>query len=91
MLVALIAKDKPGALAVRMENRPAHVDYLKSSDAVRQAGPLLDEAGEMIGSLIILEVADMAAANAWASGDPYGKAGLFASVELVPWNRVIGG
>ena len=90
MLIALIAHDKPGALPVRQENRPAHVEYLKSSAAVQQAGPLLDDAGEMCGSLIILDVEDMAAAKAWAAGDPYGKAGLFQSVDLIPWNRVIG-
>ena len=91
MLVALIAKDKPGALPVRQENRPAHVEYLKSGTAVQQAGPLLDDAGEMCGSLIILDVPDMEAAQSWVDGDPYGKAGLFGSVELIPWNRVIGG
>ena len=90
MLVALIAKDKPGALAVRQENRPAHVEYLKSGPAVQQAGPLLDDAGDMCGSLIILDVPDMDAAQDWVAGDPYGKAGLFQSVELIPWNRVIG-
>ncbi|MFZ5963642.1 YciI family protein [Thalassococcus sp. BH17M4-6] len=90
MLIALIARDKPGALPIRQENRPLHVDYLKSSGAVQQAGPLLDQAGEMCGSLIILDVTDMAEAEAWVAGDPYGKAGLFASVELIPWNRVIG-
>ncbi|HBR40806.1 MAG TPA: hypothetical protein DD951_05810, partial [Sulfitobacter pontiacus] len=57
MLVALIAKDKAGALSVRQENRPAHVEYLKSTGVVAQAGPLLDDAGDMIGSLVILDVA----------------------------------
>ncbi|GFE49388.1 hypothetical protein So717_11410 [Roseobacter cerasinus] len=90
MLVALIAHDKPGALPVRQENRPAHVAYLKDSTAVQQAGPLLDAAGDMVGSLIILDVKDMDEARLWAAADPYGKAGLFASVDLIPWNRVIG-
>ncbi|MEP0964898.1 MAG: YciI family protein [Lentilitoribacter sp.] len=90
MLVALIARDKPGALSVRQENRPAHVEYLKASSAVQQAGPLLDNAGEMCGSLIVLDVADMGEAEKWVSNDPYGKAELFQSVELIPWNRVIG-
>lgn len=90
MLIALIAKDKPGALPVRQQNRPAHVDYLKSSGVVQQAGPLLDDVGEMCGSLIVLDVPDMTVAKAWAADDPYGKAGLFDSVELIAWNRVIG-
>lgn len=90
MLVALLAYDKDGALDVRKANRNAHVAYLKSSDAVVQAGPFLDDAGEMCGSLIILDVPDMAGANAWAAADPYGKAGLFRDVTLMPWNKVIG-
>ncbi len=89
MLIALIGRDKPGALQTRLDNRDAHVGYLKSSGMVSQAGPLLDAEGQMIGSLVILEVEDMAAAETWVAGDPYGHAGLFASVELIPWNKVI--
>lgn len=90
MLVALMAKDKPDALQTRLDNREAHVDYLKSSGTVVQAGPFLDEAGQMIGSLIILDVPDMEAARQWCTFDPYTKADLFQSVELIRWNRVIG-
>ncbi len=90
MLVALMAHDKPNALHLRTENRPAHLDYLKSTDMVAQAGPLLGADGAMIGSLIVLEVPDMAAAESWAANDPYAKAGLFADVTLTHWNRVIG-
>lgn len=90
MLVALTARDKSGALSLRMENRPAHVEYLKASSAVRMAGPLLNDEGDMCGSLIVLDVKDMAEAEAWAANDPYAKAGLFESVTLDPWNKVIG-
>lgn len=90
MLVALFAHDKPGALDVRKSNREAHLAYIAESGVVSQAGPLLDANGEMCGSLVILDVADMAAAQAWADGDPFGQVGLFASVELVAWNKVIG-
>ena len=90
MLVALIAKDKPGALQTRKDNREAHLAYIEETGVVAQAGPLLDDAGEMAGSLVILDVADMDAARAWADGDPYPKAGLFDSVELTAWKKVIG-
>ena len=43
----------------------------------------------MCGSLIVLDVADMDEAETWVAGDPYGHAGLFESVELIPWNKVI--
>ncbi len=91
MLIALIARDKPGALEIRKENRAAHLAYLNASGAaVFQAGPLLDDAGGMAGSLIVLDMPDMATAESWAANDPYAKAGLFASVELIQWNKVIG-
>lgn len=90
MKVALVAKDKAGALQTRLDNRTDHVAYLKASDIVEMAGPLLNDAGDMCGSLIVLEVPDMAAAEAFVAGDPYGKAGLFESVELTAWNKVIG-
>ncbi|MFD2741537.1 YciI family protein [Sulfitobacter aestuarii] len=90
MLVALIARDKPGAQEIRSANRPAHLDYLKASDHVAQAGPLLDAEGGMIGSLLILDVPDMAVARDWAANDPYAAAGLFSDVQLVEWKRVIG-
>jgi len=89
MLIALIARDKPGALQTRLDTRDKHVAYLKETGVVSQAGPLLDDAGAMIGSLVILEVADIAEAEAWAANDPYAHAGLFETVELIPWNKVI--
>jgi len=89
MLIALIARDKPGALQIRLDTRDAHVAYLKENGVVSQAGPLLNEAGEMIGSLVILDVADVTAARDWADHDPYAQAGLFESVELIPWKKVI--
>lgn len=91
MFYALICHDKPGAIDIRKANRAAHLEYIKETGAVAQAGPFLDDAGEMVGSLVILDVADRAAAQAWAEGDPYAKAGLFDTVEVSAWNRVIGG
>ncbi|MGB1425910.1 MAG: YciI family protein [Paracoccaceae bacterium] len=89
MLVALIAHDKANHLDVRTQNRAAHLEYIKGSGKVAQAGPFLDEDGEMIGSLIVLEVDSFPDAQNWAQNDPYAKAGLFESVRLIRWNKVI--
>ncbi len=89
MLIALIAKDKAGALQTRLDNRAAHLAYIEETGVVSQAGPLLEQE-DMIGSLVILDVEDMAEAKTWAENDPYALAGLFDSVELIPWKRVIG-
>ncbi len=90
MRFALICLDKPNALQTRVENRPAHLEHLQSTGVVEQAGPFIDAAGQMCGSLIILGVASRAEAEAWAAADPYAKAGLFQSVMIQEWKRVIG-
>ncbi|WP_291728216.1 YciI family protein [Leisingera sp. F5] len=90
MLIALIARDKPGHLQTRLDNRDAHLGYINDTGAVAQAGPLLDQDGNMAGSLVILDVEDMAAGETWAANDPYNKAGLFEAVELITWKKVIG-
>ena len=90
MPFVLICRDKPGALQVRMDNRPAHLAYIEATGVVTLAGPFLDDAGKPTGSLVILEVADMAAAEAWAAGDPYASAGLFDSVSVQAWRKVVG-
>jgi len=90
MLIALIARDKPQALQVRLDNRDAHLAYIEETGVVAQAGPLLDQDGNMAGSLVILDVEDMAAGEAWAANDPYAKAGLFETTDLVTWKKVIG-
>ncbi len=89
MLIALIARDKAGALQTRLDNRAAHLAYIDDTGVVAQAGPLL-EGDAMIGSLVILDVENLAAAEAWAANDPYALAGLFDLVELISWKKVIG-
>jgi uncharacterized protein YciI len=91
-LFVLTCIDKPNALALRMATREAHVAWARSQAAgtIRLGGPFLDEAGDMAGSLIIIDVADLAAAKAFNRDDPYTKAGLFERVEIRPWKATFG-
>lgn len=91
MFFALICKDKPDSLDLRLSTRAAHLDYLNElNDAgkLKFAGPLLDDAGKSHGSLVVVEAGDRTAAEEIAAGDPYAKAGLFESVEIHGWNWV---
>jgi uncharacterized protein YciI len=90
MRYALICLDKPNALQTRVENRAAHLAYIQDTGVVEQAGPFIDAAGQMCGSLLILGVGSKAEAEAWAANDPYAKGGLFQSVMVQEWKRVIG-
>lgn len=85
--------DKPGHAHVRADNRAAHIDYLKSptwAGKLIAAGPLMtDDGSGMIGSLILMDLKDRSEADDFLAGDPYGKAGLFASVSVRPWKKVL--
>ena len=91
MLFAMLCKDKPGHLNVRLEARPAHVEHLNRLNAegvLKMAGPFLNDEGKPCGSLVIVEAESLEAAQALADADPYTQAGLFESVEIKPFNWV---
>ncbi len=90
MRVALVCIDKPGHLEVRKANREAHLAHIRDSGVVEMAGPFLSPEGEMCGSLLVLEVESLQAAQDWAAADPYAKAGLFERVEIREWKKVVG-
>ena len=83
--------DKPESGAVRAATRAAHLEYLKGfMDNIVVAGPLLTEDGQtMIGSLFLVEFPGRGDAERFSSGDPYRKAGLFQSVTITPWRKVL--
>lgn len=91
MQFVLYCVDKPDHAQVRADNRPDHLDYLNSKvDSILIAGPLLAEDGERVrGSLLVIEAADRAGAEAFAAGDPYAKAGLFESVTIEGFRKVL--
>ena len=91
MFYIIRCTDKPGQQDLRLANRAAHLAYLQTyGDKVVAAGPVLSEDLQtMVGSLIILDLPDRAAADAFAETDPYAQAGLFERVEIAPWKRVI--
>ena len=77
--------DKADSLDLRMATRERHLAYIQTRLAdIKIAGPMLDEAGGMAGSMFILDVADRAAAEAFSAQDPYTQAGLWRQVELNP-------
>jgi len=98
MLYAVIGRDKPGSLEKRLEVRPAHLERLQdlqSQGRVVLAGPCpaIDSpdpgpAG-FSGSLMVVEFPTLEEAKTWADADPYMEAGVFASVEVIPFKKVL--
>jgi uncharacterized protein YciI len=90
-LFMLACFDKPNSLDLRLATREAHLAYVRENlDAVKVAGPLLDDADQMAGSLFVLDTPDRAAAEAFNAADPYNKAGLFGRVEIRGFRATIG-
>lgn len=81
--------DKPFQRELRAATRAEHLAYLeKALDRILVAGPLLDDDGNPIGSMLLMEFPDRRAAVSFAADDPYARAGLFASVAVTPWRQV---
>lgn len=88
MLFVIYATDKKNSLALRQTTRATHLAYMSNFDT-RVGGPLLDEDGNMAGSMIVLEAEDLAAAKEFAANDPYRIAGLFESVHVTGFKAAI--
>ena len=87
-LFAIVAHDKPESVALRLRTRAAHLEFLKAIEPrIRIAGPIDDEAGQPVGSIVIAEFPDLGAAREFAAADPYALAGLFADVRVAPWRQ----
>ncbi|BCB27886.1 hypothetical protein SKTS_27720 [Sulfurimicrobium lacus] len=98
MLYAIYGEDVPNSLDQRLAARPAHLarlNELQSNGRLILAGPFpsIDSpdpgpAG-FSGSLIVAEFESLPAAQAWAAADPYVAAGVYASVSVKPFKRVL--
>ena len=98
MWYSLVCTDVAESLALRKAARPAHLQRL---EVLRDAGRLLvagpnpsidsEDPGEagFSGSIIIAEFDSLTAAQEWAAQDPYQAAGVYASVSVKPYKKVL--
>ena len=84
MLYIVYQVDKPGGDAIRAATRDAHFAYLDAhEDILVLGGAMLAEDGKTrTGSVLIVNVEDRAAADAFSENEPFRKAGLFERVEI---------
>ncbi|MFT7126894.1 MAG: hypothetical protein ACI9HX_000571 [Pseudoalteromonas tetraodonis] len=98
MYYAIMSKDVPNSLPLRLTVRPAHIarlEILKGLGKLIMAGPFpaIDspdpgDAG-FTGSLVIAEFPSLVDAQAWADADPYVDAGVYANVIVKPYKKVL--
>lgn len=98
MLYMICATDVEGSLDKRLQARPAHLErlnQLKSEGRLILAGPFpaIDSpdpgpAG-FTGSLVVAEFTSLEDAQSWANDDPYVAAGVYESVVVKPYKKVL--
>lgn len=90
-LFALIGRDGPRGAELRKVHREGHlanVERLAEAGRIRYAGPLVDEAGQMTGSVIVFEAGSLEAARETFARDPYVTEGIFADYEVIETRQV---
>ena len=81
MHFVVIGKDKAGG-EHRRRHRAAHLEFIARNQApIVYAGPLI-EAGRMVGSLFVFDMADRAALDAHLAADPYFSEQIFETVDV---------
>ena len=90
MPYAIIAQDRPDGAEIRRDRRPEHLDYLDVNKHLLLAAgaQFADDGTTPVGSILLIDVDDRAAAEQFAANDPFSRAGLFESVKIVPWRKV---
>ena len=89
MLYMIYGVDGPDADRIRAENREAHFAYLKKNENILVLGgaTLADESDARTGSLLVINVPSREAADAFASNEPFNKAGLFKAYTVSRMRR----
>jgi uncharacterized protein YciI len=90
MLYAFMLIDRPGSAALRARVRPEHKAYLAQvADRIAIAGPLTGDDGQaMLGSLLVIDFIDRAAALAWLALEPFTQAGLYGEAQVHAFRNV---
>ena len=98
MWYAILSEDVDESLPLRKQARPAHLERIQvlvDEGRVLVAGPHpaidSEDAGEagFTGSLVIADFPDLESAKAWADDDPYVHGGVYRSVVVKPFKKVL--
>jgi uncharacterized protein YciI len=90
MLYIIYQEDRPDGAAIRAATRDEHFAYLdQHKDILVLGGAVLagDDDTTRTGSVLIINVANKAAADAFSENEPFRKAGLFRSVKVSRMRR----
>ncbi|MGA9160421.1 MAG: YciI family protein [Actinomycetota bacterium] len=95
MRYVVIARDgtDPQAKARRLAVRPAHLERVGpfvERGRVLLGGAILDDAGDMVGSVLLLDFATRQEVDAWIAEDPYVTGGVWRHIEVRDFRPAVG-
>ena len=91
----VIARDGSDADAVarRQAVRPTHLDGIQplvDASNILAGGAMLDDDGNMRGSVLLVEFPTRVELDAWLDHDPYVTGGVWKQIEVVPFRVAVG-
>jgi uncharacterized protein YciI len=90
-LFAAIIKDAADTDAARTELRQPHLDHIAASvPHLSLAGPLVDDAGTAIGSLLVVKADSAEDARELVQRDPFYAAGVWAQIDIIEFKAAAG-
>lgn len=89
MLFACVCWDKPHTGELRERVHHDHLAYLKEkAGTVHLGGPFENADGGIVGTLIVVDVRDEAAARAFIAAEPFNSNGVFETVKVRRWRQM---
>ena len=95
MQFLVVARDgsDEDAIERRQRTRPTHlasIAPLVEGGNILVGGAIPNEAGDMVGSMLLVEFPDRSGVDAWLEADPYVTDGVWREVEVTPFRTAVG-
>ena len=91
----VIARDgtDEDAKARRLRVRPEHLRQIEprvDRGEILVGGAILDDGGDMVGSVLLVDFETQEGLDEWLKTDPYVTAGVWVVVEVQPYRPAVG-
>jgi uncharacterized protein len=95
MRYVVIARDgtDDDAKARRLRVRPEHLRQIEprvERGEILVGGAILDEAGDMVGSVLLVDFETRDDLDDWLRTDPYVTGGVWVDIEVQPYRPAVG-
>lgn len=92
MLAVRVALSDPAKSTEREIHLEDHKRHLRSGRLqIIQSGPIVNDAGEGSGGVVVADVVSLDEMHAFSAEDPFVRHGVYSSISIYEWRPTIGG